>query len=414
MNSDNNYSPHTATFSLVGFSCFLLFLYCFAYRPFVFEAYLPPAIRIGLEGFLLLFLTILNVRYSYYRGIVWLFPIFIIYSAAILIGPNALVKVISSFNKLTFLILAICLLTGNRAILDASIRTWLRLSYLLSAVAIIAFMGFVSGAIPFSPLDLGESTSGVQGSYYYLHNPLLGNLIPRRIFEFEFGRVAGYMFEGQMLGSFFGISILGASNWIMDPKERKIFVAMNIVAGLFTLSTSFFLFFSTYLFILMTRNNLFKKINLKGVLAIIIFITVVIIVISSGYAGQTSGTDRMDRILLYFSVYEDFIPITLLFGHGVGITLDLFQIGIDSGWVSILMEHGLIMLIFMSIMLASFTRRNPWLMIYVFFLGIPMNMFWDPIFLLFIAMTYSYSIHEKGKLSPSVMEHRLPDNHSHA
>lgn len=385
--SIQTYKISDFNFSL--FVSWMLFVYALSYRPFITESYLPVPFRIGIEGFVLFLLAIVSLRYQYLIKIVWFVSALLIFDCALLFEMDTFIRLISSFNKLAFLILVLSMFNGNQRVLNACINIWIRFSYFLSIAALLAFISYATGLIAFPPMDLGESVSGVQGSYYYLHNDILGNLSPKKIFGIDTGRVAGYMYEGGLLGVILGLNILAARDWIEDAQKRKRFVLLNFIAGLTTFSTTFILFFGAYF---LTKNTLFGKnldVRSKAKSFILLGSMLIIFLLLSDYLGKTSGGDRLERMRMYFSIVENNTWSTLLLGNGVGIALNKFNIGIDAGWVAILVERGILMLVFIVVLYTMLSKHNYWIMFYILCVNCAFNMFWDPLFLLVVAMSYA-------------------------
>lgn len=390
----------TAPLSLGMFASCMLIVYALSYHPFITESYLSASVRIGIEGFVLFFLVMINLRYQYLVDVVWFIPVVLIFGCTLLLEMDIFVKLISSFNKLVFLILAIGLLNGNRSILNTCIKMWTQLSYFLCIAAILAFVGYATGIISFSPMDFGESIGGVQGSYYYLHNAMLGNLSPKAsLFGIELAQVAGFMYEGGLLGIYFGLNILVARDWIDDSKKRKKFVQLNFIAGITTLSTTFFLFFGIYFLVKQTLGEKKLKIGVRTLAFLFLGVLLIVLILASDYFEQTSGSVRLYSLGIQFSVIENSTWLTFLLGNGIGITVDRFGSGIDSGWMAILVERGAIMLAFIVSLYAIHTRHNRWLMFYIFYVNFAFNTFWGPSFLLVVAMSYACFKHKNSTLA---------------
>lgn len=406
----------TAPLSLGMFASCMLIVYALSYHPFITESYLPASVRIGIEGFVLFFLVMINLRYQYFVDVVWFIPVVLIFGCTLLLEIDIFVKLISSFNKLVFLILAIGLLYGNRSILNTCIKMWTQLSYFLCIAAILAFVGYATGIISFSPMDFGESIGGVQGSYYYLHNAMLGNLSPKTLFGIELAQVAGFMYEGGMLGIFFGLNILVARDWIDGSKKRKRFIRLNFIAGITTLSTTFFLFFSFYLLAKQALGEKKLKIDVRTITFLFLGVLLIVTILASDYFEQTSAGVRLDNMASSFSIIVNSTWLTFLFGNGVGNTEEMFNVGINSGWISILVERGVLMLAFIVSLYATHTKHNRWLMFYIFYVNFAFNLFWDPSFLLVVAMSYACFKHKNSTLatrtaaSPSLAQALLLKN----
>lgn len=391
----------TAPLSLGMFAPCMLIVYALSYHPFITESYLPVSVRIGIEGFVLFLLVMINLRYQYLVDVVWFIPVVLIFGGTLLLEMDTFVKLVSSFNKLGFLILAIGLLNGSRNILNTCIKMWIQLSYFLCIAAILAFVGYATGIISFFPMDFGESIGGVQGSYYYLHNAILGKLSPKTLFGIELAQVAGFMYEGGMLGIFFGLNILVARDWIDGSKKRKRFIRLNFIAGITTLSTTFFLFFSFYLLAKQALGEKKLKIDVRTIAFLFLGVLLIVTILASDYFEQTSAGVRLDNMASSFSIIVNSTWLTFLFGNGVGNTEEMFNVGINSGWISILVERGVIMLAFIVSLYATHTKHNRWLMFYIFYVNFAFNLFWDPSFLLVVAMSYACYKHKNSILDTS-------------
>lgn len=388
---EHKYTAMSFSFAVVV----LLFVYILSYPPFVFSLYLPTYVRLTVEGLVLLTLILLTLRYHYLKNILWFLALALVYSCALLVGNDPLAAQAGSINKFLFLFLAMSLMSNNQKVLNISIILWLKFSYLLASIAILSFIGNISNIIPFNPYDLGSSLNGVEGSYYYWHNPILGNLHPRTILGIDTGRVAAYMFEANLLGAFYSLNIVAANRWIALAQKRKHFIILNFFAGLTTLSTSFLLFFSIYIFIKAGLREKLMRINLRSIFAVLLGVSFVLFIVFSNFFTQTSGEVRISRFLVYVDAFSNSTLMTFLFGNGINYMVENYSIGIDSGWISLLIERGLLLLLFWFMLVVLITRHNRWLMFYVLYCHLAINLFWHPLFLLFISLSYAYAKFEK-------------------
>ena len=376
----------------------LLFIYVLSYPPFVFSVYLPTYVRLSIEGLILLTLTLVNLQYHYIRNILWFVSLVLVYALVLLIGNDSLLTQAGSINKFIFLFLVMALLSNNLRMLKISIALWLKFSYLLAWIAIISFVGNITNLIPFNPYDLGASINGVEGSYFYLHNPILGNLHPRSLLGIQTGRVAGYMFEANLLGAFYSLNIVAAKNWIVSEEKRKKFMILNFLAGLTTLSTSFLIFFSIYLFVKAGLREKILSVNLRSIFAVIFGGAFVFFIVFSNFFDQTSGANRLSRFLIYLDVFSNNTWMSFTFGNGINYMVNNYSIGIDAGWISLLIERGLLILGFWFILAVMITKHNRWLMFYVLYCHLAINLFWQPLFLLCISISYAHAKFSKNML----------------
>ena len=375
----------------------LVFVYVLSYNPFIVESFLPRHIRIGIEGLLLFLLIVISLNRKYISiDMFWFIPIILGYLCMIFFEISTLRELISSFGKLAFLLLNVELLIRNQRALQSCTKIWIQLSYFLCIITIIAFVGYNSSIISFVPTSLGTLAFGeqVSTSYYYLNHNILGNITPRKLFGIDLGRATGFMYEPGYLAFFLGFNILGARDWIDDTRLRKRFVWLNVVAGIATISTTFFLFFTFYFL----AKGIKSKGNSKVIIARrIVFLTLavffIVLILKSGYAGQTSGSDRLDQIVSYSSLVVNNSWLSFLFGNGVGV------IGINSGWIKVFIEQGAALLVILVTLFARLTKHNRWLMLYVFYCNFALSLFSTPLFLFLISISYASSFAKKRQLS---------------
>ncbi len=381
----------------------LVFVYVLSYNPFIVESFLPRHIRIGIEGLLLFLLIVISLNRKYISiDMFWFIPIILGYLCMIFFEISTLLELISSFGKLAFLLLNVELLIRNQRALQNCTKIWIQLSYFLCIITIIAFVGYNSSIISFVPTTLGTLLNGGDAalSYYYFNHNILGNITPRQLFGINLGRVSGFMYEPGYLAFFLGFNILVARDWIDATRLRKRFVWLNVVAGITTISTTFFLFFTFYFL----AKGIKSKGNSKVIIARrIVFLTLavffIVLILKSGYAGQTSGSDRLDQIVSYSSIIVNNSWLSFLFGNGIGVSAEKFGIGIDSGWIKVFIEQGVVLLVILVTLFARLTKHNRWLMLYVFYCNFALSLFSTPLFLFLISISYASSFAKKRQLS---------------
>lgn len=398
MNSIPSRNDSNDSYSLVGFIVLTLFVYALIYRPFISWMFIAPSIRLGIEGFIICLLVVINLRYRYSEGLLWLISLVVIFGCVLFFHLDTFIKLASTINKWVFLTLLIGLFIGNPKILHTSIKLWKILFSVLCTMAIIAFVGYKTGLIPFSPLVLSGN--------YYFHNPILGNLIPRRLFGTEFGRVTGFMHEGQYFGFFLGMNILLAKDWILDASSRTRFIWINLIAGIFTLSTTFFVFFTLYFLSTCSVGGKKPDMVLRLMFFSVLGAMVIGLLIGLNYFEQTSASIRIIRFFQNWSYFLHGDWLSMLLGYGTGIMRVELGIGFESGWFAILVDHGLIMFLLMASLFAMLTKHNRWLLFYILLTHFANNMFWSPLFLILIAMSYAF---HRDTLRRVVVPERLPE-----
>jgi hypothetical protein len=396
--------PHKTTNMNLGvLAVLLVFVYVLSYSPFIVESFLPRNIRIGIEVLLLLLLIVISLNRKYISiDMFWFIPITLGYLCMIFFEISTLSKLTSSFGKFAFLLLNIGLLIKNQRALQNCTKIWIQLSYFLCIMTIIAFVGYNSSIILFVSTNLSTPAHGwdAASSYYHLNHNILGNITPRTLFGIHLGRVSGFMYEPGYLAFYLGFNILVARDWIDDTRLRKRFVWLNVVAGITTFSTTFFLFFAFYFLAKEIKSKGNSKIIMsKRIVFLTLTVFFIVLILKSGYAGETSASARLGRLVSYSSIIVNNSWLSFLFGNGIGVSAERFGIGIDSGWIKVFIEKGVVLLVILVTLFTRLTKHNRWLMLYVFYCNFALNLFSTPLFLFLISISYASSFAKKRQLS---------------
>lgn len=355
------------------------------YPPFLSSAYVSIYLRLALETGLLCYLIIKNkIKYN----IIFILILYVIYGF-LSVGSDDLKNYISSLNKILFFILLISMLKKRQDLAKYLKTYWIIIWKILSISAIVAFLGYELKIIKFSEFELAE------GSYLYYINPIFGALSPKIFFGVELVRVAGYMFEPNLLSFFFGFNLLIAKHIFDNNKSRKSFIYLNAIAGLFTLSTTYIFFIIAYL-VNIILGKLLKNKLLKITLLIILSL-VLIKVITIDLLEFSSATDRLLRMNEGLSLLRNNNIVTWLFGNGGGFASREIGMGISAGFLSALVEKGLILLAVVILLMRKYSKFDLVLWLYLLYYNLVVELFWYPIFWVGISIAYATYYHNKYK-----------------
>jgi len=372
--------------SLIGL---IVIIYVSLYNPFIFESFIDRNVRFGVEVSVLLLLLLINLTYKPLSNLIWWIALIMLYMVLIMFGVNKFTDLSSSLNKFIFIFFLIGLLRGNRDVLNILIKLWMQLWYVLCVIAVVAFLGYNSGAINFSPWDLGEATYGIKGSYYYLHSSILGNISPKIFFGMDMGRASAFLYEGGLLGVFCGINILSAKYWFETPKGSETFVRANYLAGITTLSTTFIIFFLVYFLLsnewLKNKFSVMQRVVFYSFM-LIVFLNFIVLVILE----ESSGSARLESLIFQLNIMGENSLNTFLFGNGIGYTINNFEFwgGVSSGWISIFVERGVLFLIFTMCLIVKLTKNSFSLLLFLIYCNFSFNVLLSPALLLIIGTTY--------------------------
>jgi len=368
----------------------LLFVFVLCCDPFISTSYVPASLRISIEGSVLLLALAINLHYNRWgRCYLWLITITFLFVCFPILGTDTVLKVVSFYNKMVFLILVIGLLFSSIEVLRTFIIIWVVFWRLICYLSIIAFIGYLTHLIPFSYFEFGDINAG--SAYTYMHNSVLGNIVTKKMFGVEIGRVAGYIYEPGIIGFFYGFNVLVSRRWIADAKSARKFSFLNFAAGLTTLSMSLIFFLLFFLFYKKMFSGKKFVIALKVSLLTPVIAGIVFYALSSELMVFSSSADRIIRLELAMDIIANNNWLTLLFGNGIGVALEQGGMGISSAIINIFVERGAITLLFIGFMFSKFLSHNKWLLFYLFYYSFMFEMFWYPVFLLGIAIAYVHS-----------------------
>lgn len=400
----------------------LIFTYSLLYYPFIFEFYISRQLRISVEGLSLVLLMIINFRHSVinFTCIFWLFCFLIGSQFGVLLGVYSFQEVAFSINKIIFLALITNLLIVSRGALEWGKAVWTNSWFVLALVVIIGYLGNCFGILKFKPLDFYAHVGLESSARYFLHHDFLGNLTPKTLFGYRVARSAGYLLEPGQLGFFCCFNMLVAKDFIRNKKKSRAFAWSNAFAGVFTLSLSFFMilgmcyFFKALLFILRHQFEPKIKVTLLSC-SIFCLILASLILLSVDLSINTSINARLISIKTGIELFQENSWISLLFGNGVRISSDIFGRGIDSIWILIIVERGVIVFFVIFLMLANFTAARPEIFLFLFLYGLLFQMIWSPMLLLGVALLYAINFEKRNYGSPSSQDLRMAssDDHRH-
>jgi hypothetical protein len=388
------------------FLAFFVCLYATLSPPFFFSAFTPILIRASLEIGLLFMISayllrVIDCSLPYKAICVWL----MLFTMTLLVSTNDMAShVASTINIILFLLI---IRVGAKATLFIYWLRWywVRIWWLASVSIIIAFFVYQFNLIEFSPFDLSEIVGSA--SYIYYNNIIFGNLLVYRFFDFVVPKLSWYIYEPGILSFFLGLNILIAEQLFLCSKKVILFKISNLIAGIFTFSTTFYLFFIAYftfkIFMLRGFHNVrWSSFTLTSLLLLWFMYEFFVV---SDLAKFTSIDDRFVRLEVaqYFIINNSFL--NFMFGNGVGVSVKTSDMGISSGILSILVERGILIFLFLLFYIYKYTKRTYVLLGYIIFYHITFELIWYPIFYIAIALNLfpiiSKQILKKTYLLPS-------------
>jgi hypothetical protein len=310
-----------------------------------------------LLGLVVLLLLFLNDKKITIFDIKMFFVITFLLGVELMWRRSELSNILSYYAVVVFYILLFRTLKKNELGKAIILKSWINLGYLLSFSAIILFMLHQFTSLNTDVFNFSSHLSDRIGVHEY---SFLGATREKNFGPFSLTRVASYFSEPQIAGFYFTINVL-LSSMINKKKEYKWWTFFNVLAGMLTFSTTFYLamlIFFTFQFSPRILNVF--VIFLGSTLALLFtgYILMENIIFSElGFLYRTSYIDREIRFLAALSILKSSSPFNLLFGHGVGFT-GSFDRGLGSGFFHVFVERGLVGLVLVLSMVRLFLQNN--------------------------------------------------------
>lgn len=368
---------------------FFVCLYATLSPPFVFSAFTPNYIRALLEIniFFVLSLYLMSVKKTSlpYNAIgIWL----MLFVMTFVVSSGEIAAHIASAINIVIFLLLIKLGDVSVSFVYWIRWYWVRIWSLASVSIIVAFVSYQMNIMVFTPFDLSEVVGAA--SYTYYNNIILGNFLSYRFFDLSVPKLTWYIYEPGMLSFILGLNLLISDGLFADPKNIKIFKFINLIAGVFTFSTTFYLFFISYAFIKMSmsRSLRMSRILMIPIFSVLILWFVIYFFMETDLAKFTSLDDRVMRLEIAESFLRNNSLISFLFGNGIGASIRASDNGISSGFLSVLVERGVLVLIYLFFYIYKYAKINTPLIVFIIFYHITFEMIWYPIFYIAIMLNH--------------------------
>ena len=204
-----------------------------------------------------------------------------------------------------------------------------------------------------------------------------------------------------------GLNFLIAGDVCDKARQVKFFKYTNIFAGTLTFSSTFILFFLLYLIVKLLRSKRFVKVAIITIPFILVVCVgyIYIQLMDPNWGKFTSVSDRLVRLEIAYNIISQSNALNLLFGSGIGASTEMYGKGISSGILSVLVERGIAIFIFLGYVLVKFTWHNKVLLLFIIFYHLAFELFWHPAFL--VAVALSFVVAKKHDLSDKIAESGL-------
>lgn len=360
-------------------------------RPLIFYNFIPYWARALVEGLPLVLLA-LAIFKQYRQTIVPMLAWLVLAALNFLLTESDPVLSATSFLKLLFLFVLIALL-ANMPRLRKVLQLFSGYFWLVVSVSVIlAFIGYQLKLVSFLHWDFSEINE--KAPYQYFHNLWLGNVRKHFAFDDWIPKAMWYFVEPGPLSLFFAFNFIFGDLLFTGRLRSDLFRYVNFVAGLCTISISYFLFFIIYF-----SARLFR--SMTGRLFPVVFSLIMVVcaaaVISSdafqaAVGGETktytSLLDRVTKLEVARAVVSDNVFQTIVVGNGIELAGKGFDTAITSGVLTHIAERGLVFTILIWTFIYRLIRPQYALFGLIVYYNFSFEFLFYPIFSLFLGMFY--------------------------
>ena len=315
----------------------LIFLYAMFTRPLVFQQILPYALRYFIELIPLFLLFYINKRNFLTNSLLIIFILIFFIINFIVNSASFQISFLTTLKFIYFIIL-FSIFSENYKLREYTCNLFVNFWLLVCVLTISACIIFWFDNSFFKRLDLQIGDNG----YEYSNNFILGNIRLIAAENFILSKPSWYFYEYGVLSFFFAINYIGSDSLISNKKSNKRFKSLNLIAGLCTLSITFYIFLFVYFAINFFRRRGYRTIFFLIYSIIFIFFLSHFELIHYFFKNSTSIDDRLLRFDIFMDVIKNNPIKTLLIGSGPELQGLHYDRGISSGFLNSIAERGFI------------------------------------------------------------------------
>lgn len=375
---------------------FWFFLYAVLSNPFLLSSYIPFYLRFVLEiGLLYLlvgyFIASNRLKLPYVLTVIWTM-LFIL----TLLGVDGPVNpLISTSLKIIILILLVRVAHASVSFREMLRCYWIFIWSLASVSVILIYFSATFDILTFTQFDFGDVNELAPYTYY---GNLLGYFIPYHFFDLFVPKINWYLFEPIYLSFFLGLNVVVADEICSGNKKSKRFRILNMIAGFLTFSTSYFIFLFIYLVFQVLKLRFFRRTLVFIIPLAIVAISFVLYLFffDSDVATFTSLSDRTDRLDIAAQAFSGNSIFSFLFGNGIGFVPSDADRGISSGILTILVERGLLVFVFITYLFYEILKPNWPVLLFLIYYNMTFESVWLPVLFMLCAVL---SVNSKTKNS---------------
>lgn len=389
--------------SFIKVTNFITFFFILSFIPFylIYEHILTP-ILFSIQCVLLLFLLIYT-NYKNFNKIsldIFFLLLYILYQIAFNYSYFQ-----ATFSEL--IIICICYLLiynlkNNKNLFNYFITRWIKLLWLIVYVALFANLLFL-----FYPSVFPNSETGgyIRQEIYFLG----------RFFTGSIGyRYSGFFNEPSYFGFFVGINALMLFSLKQKVHNKYLLITSLIVLGIISQSFIFIISMGTIALlygILFAFDDKHKKIMIYALIITGLFL---VYFNSKGldnnilnldeqvnsYSSRSSSyINRNQRLENSLNTLKTSSLIELIMGRGYGYIVKKYQMGESSGYLNILIEYGIIGILFLFYYIYSNLKNAPFMQIFIIISLTSLTIVITPWFLLNIVFLKISDFHHANSLT---------------
>ncbi len=360
----------------------LLVSFVWMMPPFIDTDMGEKIVRLAIEFLVLIGASLYLFVKKSYQPFIFLIIVFVLYMMNWIVSAENIRHVLSHFCQITLLFLLSEVLVLNYGLASFLKNVWIITWTYFSFLAILTFLGKVSGLLVFN--YVGDSHT-----HHYYQHLFLGYFLMK---EFSIGltlpRYVGFLNEPIIYAFFAGFNMVAAKRLFLVRKNSRRFFVLNMIAGMLTFSYSFYLFLGVFfLFWGYLKRVPSKYIFMGGMLVIVIFAYMGKYL----YMSDSSLSVRVGRYYHFVEYIKNFGIENVLFGVGMQrFVLDTNGAG-TSALINTLVGKGIFLFLVWAYLLHARSKYIPGLLAFIVYYSLVLDFYVYPLFVVGVAIVTSYS-----------------------
>lgn len=372
---------------------FFILLLCLTNHPFIFSIALSDTIRFSVILAVFFLISVCLVYVKFKQSLI----LFFLVTASLLVLLNfqnvpEINRYVLYILRLAFFFLIWLVISGDFEFCIFLKKIFIILGFCLALLSFVGFglvnLGLVTTQNEVSLYGLfGLPTEG--DGYVYSYHPLLGFFANTGLLNLGVKRSVGVTFEPNSTGVVIMLALLLLSENKLFLKRKNLISLILILGGICTISLLFLLSLAIFLYLKFSKNTSSALLKFVINVGFLLLGSTLMVGFLIEIFMTSSGLIRLSSLLKIYDFYiSQFDLIDVFFGRGLGFSKSELGFGIDSGYVAIACELGILIFGTLIFLVWSMVKSSEYSKFIIFIFPLSVNLQFSFIFLLFCALLF--------------------------